>query len=123
MELFNFESGTFFTPVGEMGLALHELYEVFGLPMGEIPCKEYVLTWEELHQLQAQDTLAYDTYWELLCHYHICAQITGLNKNGMKQKSWEEYLFLNLQTDDMEIQTLSPCTEVEKEERITHYGT
>lgn len=44
-------------------------------------------------------------------------------KYGMKQKSCVEYLFLNLYIDDKEIQTLSPCTKAEIEEKITHYGT
>lgn len=45
-----------------MGLVLHELYEIYGLPMGEIPYEKYVPTWEELHLLKAQDPSAYDTY-------------------------------------------------------------
>lgn len=89
-----------------MDLTLHELYEISGLPMGKIPYEEYVPTGEDLHLLRAQDPLAYDTYWELLCHYHICAQITGLRNNGVKQKVWVEYLFLNLYTDDKKILTL-----------------
>ena len=36
LEHYNPLTGTFFTPVGEMGLALHELYEVSGLVM-EMP--------------------------------------------------------------------------------------
>lgn len=56
------ETGTFFTPVHEMGLALYKMYEILGLPMDEIPYEEYVPTGEELHQLKARNTLAYDTY-------------------------------------------------------------
>ena len=37
LERYNSLTGTFFTPVGEMGLALHELYEVSGLASGDIP--------------------------------------------------------------------------------------
>ena len=44
LEHYNHLTGTFFTPVGEMGLALHELYEVSGLVMGDAPYEEYVLT-------------------------------------------------------------------------------
>ena len=40
--------GTFFTPVGEIGLALHELYEVSGLVIGDAPYEEYVPTTEEV---------------------------------------------------------------------------
>jgi len=34
---------TFFTLVREMGFALHEIYEVFELAMGDISYEEYVL--------------------------------------------------------------------------------
>jgi len=37
LERYNPETCTFFTPVGEMGFALHEMYEVSGLAMGDIP--------------------------------------------------------------------------------------
>ena len=52
----------FFTPVGEMGLALHELYEVLGLVIRDAPYKEYVLTTEELHLLKKEDPQVYETY-------------------------------------------------------------
>ena len=35
LERYNPLTGTFFTPVGEMGLALHELYEVSRLVIGD----------------------------------------------------------------------------------------
>lgn len=34
-EMFNLHFGTFFTPVRELGLALHEMFEVSLLSMGE----------------------------------------------------------------------------------------
>ena len=43
--------GTFFTPVGELGMALHEIWEVSNLPMGSLPYKEYFSCAEELAQL------------------------------------------------------------------------
>ena len=42
LERFNSETCTFFTPVVEMGLALHEMYEVSGLVMRDISYEEYV---------------------------------------------------------------------------------
>ena len=39
LERYNLETCTFFTPVGEMRFALHEIYEVSGLVMGDIPTK------------------------------------------------------------------------------------
>jgi len=36
LEHYNSETCTFFTPIGEMGFTLHEMYEVSGLAMGDI---------------------------------------------------------------------------------------
>lgn len=36
LEIYNLEMGTFFTPIGEIGLAVHEMYEILGLPIDEI---------------------------------------------------------------------------------------
>jgi len=47
---------TFFILVGEIGLALFELYEVLGLVIRDAPYEEYVPTTEELHLL-IQDLL------------------------------------------------------------------
>ena len=44
-----------------MELALHELYEVSGLVMGDAPYEEYVPT-EELHLLKKEDPQVYETY-------------------------------------------------------------
>jgi len=49
LERYNPETCTFFTPVGEIGLALHEMYEVYGQVMGNILYEEYVPSAEELH--------------------------------------------------------------------------
>jgi len=42
LEWYNPATCTFFTPIGEMGLALHEMYEVSGLIIGDAPYEEYV---------------------------------------------------------------------------------
>ena len=72
----NPETCTLFTPIGEIGLALHEMYEVSGLIIGDAPYEEYVPSTEELHLLKKSDPLVYETYWEVLCHFHICGQVT-----------------------------------------------
>jgi len=41
-------SGTFFTPIGELRMALHEMWEVLNLPMGSLPYEEYFPCVEEL---------------------------------------------------------------------------
>ena len=48
LERYNPHSGTFFTPVGEMGLSLHEMWEVSKLPMGSLPYEEYFPCDQEL---------------------------------------------------------------------------
>ena len=63
---------TFYTPVGEIGFALHELYEVSGLVVGDVPYEEYVPTTEELHLLKKDAPQIYEIYLEVLCHFHIC---------------------------------------------------
>ena len=76
-----------------MGLALHEIYKVSGLMIGEAPYEKYVLSTEELHLLKKSDPLVHETYWEDLCHFHICRQVTGWKSGGIKQMSWATYLF------------------------------
>ena len=39
-ELYCLALGTFFTPVGKLGLALHEMWEVSNLSIGSIPYEE-----------------------------------------------------------------------------------
>jgi len=45
-------------------VSLHEMYEVFGHLMGELPYEEYVTGTEELHLLKKDAPLVYETYWE-----------------------------------------------------------
>jgi len=118
LEHYNHLTGTFFTPVGEMGLALNELYEVSGLVMGDAPYEEYVLTYEELHLLKNENPQVYETYWEVLCHFHICGQITSWRNRGVKQISWASYLFKGINEKDSPVTSLAPCTDEEIAERI-----
>jgi len=77
LERYNPLIGTFFTPIGEIGFALHELYKVSVLVIGDAPYEEYVLTTEELHLLRKEDPQMYETYWEVLCHFHIYGKMTS----------------------------------------------
>ena len=43
----------------------------------DAPYEEYVLTTKEFHLLKKEDPQVYKTYWEVLCHFHICRQTTG----------------------------------------------
>jgi len=80
LEHYNPWTCTFFTLVKEMGLALHKLCEVTGLVIGDAPNEEYISTTEELYLLKKDNPQVYETYWEVLCHFHnfhICGQTTG----------------------------------------------
>ena len=111
LERYNSLTGTFFTPVGEMGLALHELHEVSGLASGDIPYEEYVPTTKELRFLEKEFPAVYETYWEVMCHFHICGQITGWRSQGVKQLSWANYLFNNVNNKDLPITRLAPSSD------------
>jgi len=93
LERYNPLTGTFFTPVGEMGLALHELHEVSGLATRNLPYEEYIPTTEELNLMKKGSPEVYETYWEVMCHFHICGQVTAWRSQGVKQLSWAGYLF------------------------------
>jgi len=58
--------GTFFTLVGEIGLALHELYEALVLVMGDAPYEEYIPASEELHLLRKEDPAVYLMAWYVM---------------------------------------------------------
>jgi len=68
-----------------MRFALDEMYEVSGLAMGDISYEEYIPSAEELHLMEESAPLVYATYWKVLCHFHICVEITGLRSGGVKQ--------------------------------------
>ena len=72
LERYNPETCMFFTLIRKMGFALHEMYEISGLVMGDAPYEKYVPSTEELHLLK-KDPLVYEAYWEVLCYFHICA--------------------------------------------------
>jgi len=57
LERYNPETCTFFTSIGEIGLALHEMYEVSGLMIGDAPYEEYVPSTEEQYMLKKSDPL------------------------------------------------------------------
>jgi len=48
---------------------MHEMHEVSDLPMGDLSYKEYISGMEKLHLMKKDAPLAYETYWEVLCHF------------------------------------------------------
>jgi len=101
-----------------MGLAFHEMYEVSGLVIGDDLYEEYVPSIEELHLLKKSAPLVYETYWEVLCHFHICRQVTGWRSEGVKQMPWASYLFPGVNKTDL-MTWLAPSNDEEIIERIS----
>jgi len=93
LEMYCPASGTFFTPVHELGMALHEMLEVSNLPMGSKPYEEYFPCAKELAQLEKDELALYETCRELMCHYYICLDLCPSRENVNSLKSWVKYLF------------------------------
>jgi len=92
-ELYCPTMGTFFTPVGELGLALHEMWEISNLPMGLMPYKECFPCAMELEQIEKDDPKMFETYRELMCHIYICMDVHNARGNANGIKVWADYLF------------------------------
>jgi len=102
-------------------MAMHEMHEVSGLPMGEVPYEEFIPESSELKRLQSEHPAIYKTYWELMCHYHICFdQTCGKKKTGVyvSHKNWADYLFENLDKKGAPVAPLGPSDRVTVETRI-----
>jgi len=52
LEKYNPDTCTFFTPVGKMGFALHEMFEMLELSIGDRSYEEYISSTVELHLLK-----------------------------------------------------------------------
>lgn len=72
LEIYNPKFGTVFTPMGELGLALHKIFEASLLSMGELSYKEIILRTHELQWIKKYDPHMYKIYLEVMCHYCIC---------------------------------------------------
>jgi len=96
-----------------MRFTLHEMFEVSGLSMRDLPYEEYIPSTEELHLLKSDAPHMYEIYWEALCHFHICAQVTGWRSGGVKQMSWANYLFCGLVEKSSIVSRLAANTDAE----------
>ena len=83
LELYSPSTGTFFTHVGELGMALHEVWEISALQMGSLPYKEYLPCEAELALLEKHKPSLFETYGELMFHFYICLDV----HNGFKENS------------------------------------
>ena len=71
-ELYYAASRTFFTHIGELGMALHDMWEVSNPPMGSMRYEEYFPYTIELEQLEKDNPALFEIYQELMCHFYIC---------------------------------------------------
>ena len=62
LEMYRLVSGMFFTPISELGMALHEIWKVSNLPVDSKPYEEYFLCAEELAQMEKDEMALYETY-------------------------------------------------------------
>lgn len=46
--------------------------------------------------LKTKDAHIYEIYWEMMCHFRICANISETKSQGISHKVWATYLFRNL---------------------------
>ena len=91
-ELYCPASGTFFTPVDELGLALHEMWEISNLSIGSMSYEEYFSCKMEL-EMEKDDLEMFETYQKLMCHFYICMDIHNTHENANRIKVWADYLF------------------------------
>ena len=90
--------------------------------MGDLPYAAYILSTEELHLLKRNAPPVYDTYWKIICHFHICAQVTGWRFGGVKKMSWANNFFC-LGEKSGSVSQLTGDTDAEIIERISKLVT
>lgn len=108
--MYNLETVTFFTPCDELGLALHELSEISGLSVGEIPDEQHISQGEELYFLKAKNTLIYEMNLELLCHFNVCGQITDFGTAEPDRRFWLNTSFVATDALIEDKVSLTSCT-------------
>ncbi|XP_020250869.1 uncharacterized protein LOC109828251 [Asparagus officinalis] len=105
LETYMPDSNTFMTSGGELGLALHEMYQVSSLPMGDCPYQEYFPSNQQLEWLKKDTPDMHDTFWDITCHYYtslIKISPPAKKKRQISLKQFAVYLFPNLEGDSGE---------------------
>lgn len=46
--------------------------------------------------LKTHDARVYETYWEIIYHFCICVEYSGMRRQDFSHKTWANYLFCNL---------------------------
>lgn len=73
--------------------AQHKLLVLY---MGEVPSEQYVSGVEKLNCLKTTNLQICDTYQKAICHCYICANIFGLQGQGVRRKAWKDYLLISI---------------------------
>lgn len=85
--MYNGQTNTIFTLLGELGFTLHEMHEISVLSTGKTPYVEIIPSVKELLCLKTIPN-AYSTNWELMCHYYICVDISKMRGQVVHHKAW-----------------------------------
>lgn len=109
--MYNPESYTFFTPVGELGMPLEDMRYVMGLPPGELPYEEYIPCKDELDITKVKEPELYATYSEVMCHFLICRDVRSARHGGLSFQTRVGYLFLSEETNTKIIRPLRMVKE------------
>lgn len=69
-----------------MGLALHEMWQISELLIGDIPYEEYFPESKELEILSTRDNSLYHTLRGLTCHYCVCSDLSDAKEGVIWHK-------------------------------------
>ena len=109
-------SRSFFTPVSEVGLALHEMWEISNLLLGSMPYEKYFPYTMELEQMEKDNPDMFETYRELMCHFYICMDVHNTRGNANEINVSTDYLFPVL--DDAPEKVHFPISDVDINQKM-----
>lgn len=66
---------------------VHASWDAWNLSAIHNPYEEYIPSAKE-HLCLTAIPHVYSTYWELMCYYHICVNISKMHGQGVHHKSW-----------------------------------
>lgn len=113
MERYNPTTCSSFTSARAIGISLHEMHEVSGLPLGDFPYEEHVPTASELTLLEEKNPELVKIYWELMCYFFICRDSRNrIKRKGVLQLDWVKYLFPNVEEGVVDHLSPSPDSDI-----------
>lgn len=96
-------------------MTYHEIHYISRLPYSEYPDEEHLYSSSEIESRANKKSLG--TYWEVLCHFHICMDKEKRRNGGLSFAKWSHYL-VSEDLKALKRQKGIPLTEVE--ERLLH---